>query len=78
VSFGGNAETAVDFRVEAPIVFSSGNGNAQDIWIMNPDGTGLTMLTTNPGFDGEPALSPTARRSHTPRHPPGWAPATSG
>jgi len=58
MAFGGNPETDKDFAVEAPIVFSSGNGQAQDVWIMNPDGTGLVRLTTNPGFDGEPALSP--------------------
>jgi Tol biopolymer transport system component len=58
VSFASNPETERDLAVEAPIVFSSGNGQAQDVWIMNPDGSGLVKLTTNPGFDGEPALSP--------------------
>jgi len=62
VSFGGNAETEKDVVIEASIVFSSGNGNAQDIWVMNPDGTGLTRLTTNPGFDGAPSLSPTGAK----------------
>ncbi len=58
VSFGANAETDRDFVVEAPIVFASGNGLALDIWIMNPDGSGLTRLTTNTGFDGDPEFSP--------------------
>jgi Tol biopolymer transport system component len=63
VSFGGNLETAADFLVEAPIVFSStrhgsNNANQQEIYSMAPDGTGAVRLTTNITVDTDPSLSP--------------------
>ncbi len=63
VSFGGNAESSTDFRVESLIVLSSNrqganNANAQEIYVMNPDGTGAVQLTTNTKIDTDPALSP--------------------
>lgn len=33
-----------------------------DIWIVNPDGTGLENLTDAPGYEGNPAWSPDGRR----------------
>jgi Tol biopolymer transport system component len=63
LSFGGNAESSTDFRVESLIVLSSNrqganNANAQEIYVMNPDGTGAVKLTTNTKVDTDPALSP--------------------
>jgi probable HAF family extracellular repeat protein len=63
VSFGANAESSPDFRVEAPIVFSSNrqganNANQQEIYSMNPDGTNAIRLTTNTTIDTDPSLSP--------------------
>ena len=40
------------------IVFASDRSGNWDIWMMNPDGTELEQLTTNPAGDYGPALSP--------------------
>jgi hypothetical protein len=40
------------------IAFRGDWGGNGDIWVMNPDGSGLTQLTTDPGADGMPAWSP--------------------
>lgn len=63
VSFGANAESSTDFRVEGRIVFSSNRqgantGEAQEIYVMDPDGSNAVRLTTNTTVDTDPALSP--------------------
>src|SRR2546425_746704 len=40
------------------IAFASSRGGNSDIYTMNPDGTDVTQLTTDPGDDSEPAWSP--------------------
>ena len=45
----------VGFR---PILFASARTDAGDIWSMNPDGTGLTRLTTAMKPDEQPTWSP--------------------
>ena len=37
-------------------------GTNDDIWLIEADGTDLTQLTTDPGFDGSPAFSPDGSR----------------
>jgi Tol biopolymer transport system component len=63
VSFGANAESSTDVRVEGRIVFSSNrqganNGDAQEIYVMDPNGSNAIRLTTNTTIDTDPALSP--------------------
>lgn len=43
------------------IVFSS-LATERQIYAMNPDGSGLTQLTTGPGVNGRPAWSPDGRK----------------
>jgi len=40
------------------IIFASDRSGNWDIWMMNPDGTGLQQLTTDPADDFQPDLSP--------------------
>src|SRR5687767_4151276 len=40
------------------IAFSSFRDGNQEIYVMNPDGSGQTRLTDNPADDGAPAWSP--------------------
>ena len=40
------------------IAFTSDRDGNDEIYVMNPDGTGQTRLTYNPGFDGNPSWSP--------------------
>src|SRR5688500_1086579 len=44
------------------IVFTSDRTVSFEIFVMNPDGTGLTQLTDDPGEDREPAWSPDGTR----------------
>jgi TolB protein len=48
------------------IVFMSGgidqDGSSSEIYTINADGTGLTRLTNNQSYDGEPAWSPDGQR----------------
>ncbi len=44
------------------IVFSSNRDGNYEIYVMNPDGTGLTNLTNNSATDGDPAWSPDGRQ----------------
>ena len=39
------------------VAFTSGRDGNQEIYLMNPDGTNQTRLTTNPAFDYFPSLS---------------------
>jgi len=41
---------------------SSGNKLGTDVWVMNPDGTGITNLTAAPGDDTDPAWAPDGMR----------------
>lgn len=42
-----------------PIVFAAdGVGGADDIYLVNPDGTGLVNLTNHPAVDYQPAIAP--------------------
>lgn len=43
------------------IVFASWRSGNQDIWIMDPDGSGLQQLTSHPGVDSSPMISPDGR-----------------
>ncbi|MCI0486362.1 MAG: serine/threonine-protein kinase [Blastocatellia bacterium] len=43
------------------IVYASGKGGNQDIWIMQPDGTDKTQLTIDPRTDFFPSVSPDGR-----------------
>jgi Tol biopolymer transport system component len=38
------------------------NTGAEDIWVMNPDGSGLLNLTNHPAPDYAPAWSPDGKR----------------
>ena len=44
------------------IVFVSTRDRNSEIYVMNADGSGLTNLTNNHAWDGEPALSPDGRK----------------
>jgi Tol biopolymer transport system component len=43
---------------DAPIAFGSQRDGNDEIYVINPDGTGLTNLTNDPAFDIRPAWSP--------------------
>ncbi|MCX6924041.1 MAG: hypothetical protein NT154_12655, partial [Verrucomicrobia bacterium] len=43
---------------DRPVVFGSNRSGTNSIWRMNPDGSGLTQLTSNPQGDGGPRWSP--------------------
>jgi len=49
-------------RASLQIVFSSARGGNADLYITNMDGSGVTQLTTSPGQDEYPAVSPDGRR----------------
>lgn len=40
------------------LAFEREENDNSDVYVMNPDGTGLTRLTDDPGWDGTPAWSP--------------------
>ena len=40
------------------IAFTSGRDGAQEIYVMNADGSGQTNCTNNPAYDFNPAWSP--------------------
>lgn len=40
------------------LAFERKENDNSDVYVMNPDGTGLTRLTDDPGWDGTPAWSP--------------------
>jgi TolB protein len=44
------------------IVFSAGPGHAEDIYMVNADGSGFRRLTTDPHADFDPALSPDGKQ----------------
>lgn len=44
------------------IAFMSTAGGSPDIWVMGPDGSDPTRLTTDPATDDEPTFSPDGRR----------------
>jgi Tol biopolymer transport system component len=44
------------------IAFSAGSEGIEDIYVVNPDGTGLTRLTRQPGWDFDPSWSPGCSR----------------
>jgi Tol biopolymer transport system component len=50
---------ASTFRLQGQtIVFTSWRGDAADLFVVQPDGTGLRQLTDTPGDDREPSWSP--------------------
>src|SRR6266536_4129568 len=44
------------------IVFSAGPAHAEDIYVVNADGSGLKQLTSDPAAEFDPAWSPDGRR----------------
>ncbi len=44
------------------IAFSAGPAHAEDIYVINANGSGLTQLTTEPGNDFDPSWSPDGKR----------------
>jgi Tol biopolymer transport system component len=44
------------------VIFESGRDGNQEIYAMNPDGSGQTRLTNNSANDGEPAWAPSGQR----------------
>src|SRR5215470_14167314 len=44
------------------IVFQSNRAGNEDIYVVNPDGTGLSQLTNDPGLDDLPKWSPDGKR----------------
>lgn len=44
------------------IVFETDRDGNAEIYVMNPDGSGLTNLTNHPGNDGTPSLSHNGRK----------------
>jgi Tol biopolymer transport system component len=63
VAFGQTASTTFDVECFAPlsdqVVFDSDrDGGDLDVYVMNPDGTDLTRLTTDAADDRTPAVSP--------------------
>lgn len=64
------SQPAASHVTEGRIVFSAGGPHAEDIYIVNLDGSGLQKLTTDPAADFDPAWSPDARQIAY-RHQPG-------
>jgi Tol biopolymer transport system component len=62
VTEGGTAMTTFDVTCFTPIsnkiVFDSNRDGVSDIYVMNPNGTGVVRLTTDPDSDAEPNISP--------------------
>jgi TolB protein len=56
----GSADTLA--WLKGRIVFSAGSPQAEDVYVVNPDGSGLRRLTTDPNADFDPALSPDGKR----------------
>ena len=44
------------------IAFAAGPDHAEDIYIMNANGTGVTQLTTDPANDFDPSWSPDGKQ----------------
>jgi hypothetical protein len=47
------------------IAFSTGEPHAEDVYIINADGSGLTQVTTDPAADFDPTWSPEGSRLRT-------------
>jgi hypothetical protein len=70
ISYGGlNRFIRVGLRMvesggvwQEKIVFHSDRGGDQDIWMINPDGSGLTTLVQRAGQQMEPMISPDGKR----------------
>lgn len=54
--------TPTPFGGGGRIAFESSRDGQSEIYVINPDGTGLTRITNNPAFDGHPGWSPDGRR----------------
>jgi WD40-like Beta Propeller Repeat len=52
------------------IAFSGGPPHAEDVYVVNADGTDLTRVTSGPAAEFDPSLSPDGRRIAY-RHQPG-------
>ncbi len=50
------------FFVAGRIAFSAGRPEAEDIYVINADGTGLSQVTSDPVADFDPTWSPDGRR----------------
>jgi WD40 repeat protein len=61
--------------VNGKIALSRNVAGNEDIYTMNPDGTGLTRLTNDPAADSQPQWSPDGRRIAfiSFRNSPGWS-----
>jgi Tol biopolymer transport system component len=56
--------------LEGRIAFSGGPPHAEDVYVVNADGTGLTRVTSDPAADFDPSWSPSGERIAY-RHQPG-------
>ena len=52
----------VTISAEGKIAFASDREGNNEIYVINPDGSGLARLTNHPGRDGAPAWSPDGQR----------------
>ncbi|HUU97683.1 MAG TPA: hypothetical protein VM487_18260, partial [Phycisphaerae bacterium] len=57
LTWQGPAEAAFP-GVNGKIAFTTGRDGNYEIYVMNPDGSGLTRLTSNAAIDEAPAWSP--------------------
>ncbi|MBM3708793.1 MAG: hypothetical protein FJW61_00020 [Actinobacteria bacterium] len=61
IEYGVPRSLDIEYSVKK-IVFTSNKSGNEDIWIMNLDGSELTQLTTSPGSDQYPAVSPDGKK----------------
>jgi Tol biopolymer transport system component len=73
IAAGGSATVAFSITCPAQqrprIAFTSSRDGNSEIYLMNPDGTGLTRLTNTPENESDPAWSPDGRRIAFARYP---------
>ena len=60
---------AATLHVNGKIAFDTNRDGNEEIYVMNPDGTGQTRLTNDPASDFEPAWSPDVSTAAANRYP---------
>jgi dipeptidyl aminopeptidase/acylaminoacyl peptidase len=58
----GNDEEATWSPDSSRLAFANPALGAPDIWVMNPDGTGRTQITSSPDYEQDPGWSPSGTR----------------